>query len=297
MDGPGRDVGSRLGCFVARPRAGSRSCSFPLFCNVSTAADRKVELQGDPSFDLFLTGANVYLVVLLQVKLNESFVPTKCRWCEPPGFDANLRDALKWKNPRTAGTVTDIAAFGVAPASAFGLTALAAAHDDRADEIAEDSLYIAEAATTSVLVSQLAKGLAARQRPAVYYRAERENDFSAREKNSSFFSGHASTSFTLAVSSGTLASMRGYSWAPMVWAVGLTNAAVAAYGRAAADAHWTSDIVIGSAIGAGIGFALPHFLHPPLERDADTSRNIVLSWHPTVIPVEGGAGVGVSGVL
>jgi membrane-associated phospholipid phosphatase len=85
--------------------------------------------------------------------------------------------------------------------------------------------------------------------------------------------------------------MRGYQLAPVVWAAGLPIAGFAAYSRVAADAHYASDVLVGSLVGAGIGFAMPYFLHPPEK--PSTAEGV--AWMPTLIPVEGGAELGAAG--
>ena len=67
--------------------------------------------------------------------------------------------------------------------------------------------------------------------------------------------------FSIAVSAGTVASMRGYRWAPLVWATGLTLGATTGYLRMAADRHYFTDVVTGAVVGSAVGFAVPYLLH------------------------------------
>jgi membrane-associated phospholipid phosphatase len=71
--------------------------------------------------------------------------------------------------------------------------------------------------------------------------------------------------------------------------VGLPIAAFTAYSRITADAHWLSDVVVGSTVGAAVGFSMPYFLHSPEPGE--------IAWHPAPTPVAGGAALGVGGIF
>ena len=66
--------------------------------------------------------------------------------------------------------------------------------------------------------------------------------------------------------------MRGYRWAPLVWAVGAPFAFVTPWLRMAADKHWFTDVLVGAAAGAAIGFALPFLAHHPARVGGATVR-------------------------
>ncbi len=275
-----------------RNRATAGAVLVAIACWSHSARAEDVDLRGDASRDLFVTGTNLYLALTLELVINQRAVPEECRWCNPPAFDEDIRNALHAKKPRTVKSISDVLSYGVAPVNAFGSVALAAVHEGQSAHIPEDFLYIAEATTTAMVAQLALKGPGGRQRPAVHYRTELQNDWDTRSQNGSFYSGHASTSFALAVSSGTIASMRGYRLAPLVWATGLPIAAVSAYGRIASDAHWPSDVLIGTVMGAGIGFVMPYFLHSPVEGH---SRSVALTWCPTLVAFDEGAGLGARG--
>ena len=82
-----------------------------------------------------------------------------------------------------------------------------------------------------------------------------------RDANMSFYSGHATFLFAMATAAGTLATMRGYRWTPLVWLVGMPFALVTSYLRIASDDHWMSDVLVGVAAGAAMGFTIPFFAH------------------------------------
>lgn len=255
----------------------------------------RVELRHDMSAQLFVLTAETYVALMYQVDLNEALVPKECRWCDPPGLDRSVRDALVWEEPEAPAALSDIMAFGVSPALALGLTGWAAEYDGRSDELWVNNLVIVEAALTTIVLTQSLKPWAGRERPAVHYREHDWERFPDQERNASFFSGHSSIAFSLAVASGTVAEMRGYRLAPVVWAAGLPAAVLTGYARIASDAHYFSDVVIGAGVGAAVGFALPYFLHPPVGASRPAPERV--AWHPRVGLVEGGATVGAAGAF
>jgi membrane-associated phospholipid phosphatase len=113
-----------------------------------------------------------------------------------------------------------------------------------------------------VLFSSL---LVARERP--YVQTVRAGDNGRRrhtdDDDVSFFSGHTTEAFALASAAGTVATMRGYRWAPVTWVFGGGLAAGTGYLRLAADRHWFTDVLVGMIVGVGIGMAVPLLLHAP----------------------------------
>jgi membrane-associated phospholipid phosphatase len=106
-----------------------------------------------------------------------------------------------------------------------------------------------------------------RQRPFVRYGnwepGSREGD---PDDNLSFYSGHSALAFSIAAASGTVSTLRGYHSAPWVWAVGMTLASGVGYLRMAGDKHWLTDVLVGAAVGGGVGAAVPLLLHGREER-------------------------------
>src|SRR5258706_7644919 len=162
------------------------------------ASDERVELHGDTAFDLFLVGSNLYLAMLLEFSLNTKFVPTECRWCDPPGFDADLHEALEWRNPRTARTLSDIVSYGVAPLEGLTLPALAAAYDNRSQEIAEDLLYVGEATTTAIVLQLSLKGIGGKPPPALLFPTDQPNPPEPRPQHGPLFPPPPPTHLSLA---------------------------------------------------------------------------------------------------
>jgi membrane-associated phospholipid phosphatase len=202
--------------------------------------------------------------------LKPKLAPAECRWCdrsasgadELNGFDRSARHALRWSATGTADTLSTTFSFVLAPAAGVIVGSMVTAHDGRTSELPANILVVVESAAFAVDIDALAKLGFARERPYAHARTPEERArLHSPTDNLSFFSGHATLAFALAVSSGTVASMRGYRWAPVMWVTGLTLASVGGYLRIAADKHYATDVLAGVAVGSSVGFAVPYFLH------------------------------------
>lgn len=235
------------------------------------------DLRWDPAVDGTVTGVGA-AVWLTSVLSQAELAPARCRWCEVDGVDRSAREALLWSHPATAGTMSNVTAFVVAPVAAVGLDWLAAAHDGSAGNIGVDTLLVLESVVIVANVNQLTKLLVGRERPFVHalpadQKAQTPNP---SDNNLSFFSGHTSEAAALAASAGTVATLRGYRWAPLVWGVGGALAVTTGYLRIAADAHWLTDVLVGMLVGAGIGVGVPALFHRPEPLAATTSAGLTL---------------------
>lgn len=198
-----------------------------------------------------------------------SVLPTSCVICES-GTKANaidewFRDALKRQDTGPASTASDIFGYGAAPVFALGLSAASAVADRRADEAPLDLLLVAEATSVDVALDQLSISFLRRERPSFHAIADPDEKEGSRTLNtvSSFPSGHTSAAFAMAASAGTIASMRGYRLAPLVWIVGMTIGGATAYLRIAADRHYFTDTLAGAGLGVATGIGVPWFFHSP----------------------------------
>ena len=229
--------------------------SIPLWLTLIAATGGADPIRSDTAVDLAVTGGATAFWAGSELLMN-SLAPRSCRWCDRDlnGLDAGVRRALVWQDTHTAGTLSDVGAFVLAPVAAFGLDALAARHDG----VATDWLVIAEAVTLAGDLNQIVKLTVARERPSVHFGAKAA--FSS-EDNLSFYSGHTSLAFSLAVASGTVASIRGYGLAPLVWGVGLGAAATTGYLRIAADRHYFTDVLTGAVVGSAVGLLVPLAFH------------------------------------
>lgn len=228
------------------------------------------ELRYDLKLDLGITlGATVFWA---SFELLAPVLATSCHWCDRNsdgsdslnGFDRGVRKALRWNDTKSADILSTVFSFGLAPLAGVGVGALVAAHDQRLAEIPEDILIVAESAMLTLDLTQIAKFSSSRERPNVHARTPAERAARhASSDNLSFFSGHTSLAFALATSAGTIASMRHYRLAPLMWIAGLALATTSGYLRIAADRHYATDVLTGIAVGSAVGFAVPYLAHRP----------------------------------
>jgi membrane-associated phospholipid phosphatase len=216
------------------------------------------ELRVDWPVDGTITGAALVAwggSQLLQKKL----APTTCHWCEPGALDTSVRDALRWSDTGAANLASNISAFAVVPVASVGLLTLGAYAEDRQGEMISNGLLMAESVALAGATNQLFKFAIGRERPFVHALPAADKPLTANpsDNNTSFYSGHTSFAFSLAVSAGTVASLRHYRWAPAIWAAGLAGAALVGYLRIAADKHYLTDVLTGAGAGAAFGFAVP----------------------------------------
>ena len=193
--------------------------------------------------------------------IKTQLVPEKCRWCYRAAdgssalnsYDGWVRSKLIWKEPGTADIASSAVAFVLTPVAGLGLTAVAAGHDGAMHGYPTDALLITEATIIAADLNQMAKFAFARERPFVHFLPRAPGGLRAltdtpSDDNLSFFSGHTNLAFAVATSSGTVATMRNYRLAPLVWAVGLTSAFSVGYLRIAADKHYFSDVMTGAVV-------------------------------------------------
>jgi membrane-associated phospholipid phosphatase len=225
-------------------------------------------LAHDTGVDLFVAISATTAWVLTEA-FKVGVAPSGCHWCDTrlDAPDASVRSALVWARPGSgqpdihlADTLSNVTAFGLAPATALGITALAAGHDGRLADLPIDFLIITEATAVTMDLNQGIKFAAARERPYVRFHTDQGLP---HDGELSFFSGHTCFTFALAASSGTVATMRGYRWAPWVWAQGMAIAAATGYLRIAADRHYFTDVLTGALVGSMMGFAIPYVFHRP----------------------------------
>ncbi len=214
----------------------------------------------------------------------EQLAPAGCRWCDVNSFDDWGHRNIKWSDTGAASRTSDVTAYALAPIAAYGLSALAAHYDDRLPDFAVDALVITEAVALSQFATQIVKIAVGRQRPYAHYGGGSQGP----RDNISFYSGHTSLAFSLAVASGTVATMRGYRLAPVIWGAGLAVAATTSYMRLAADKHYLTDTIAGAVLGSAFGFAVPYIFHRPKE---DGPPPVAVS----AAPAEGGGMLIVSG--
>jgi len=223
---------------------------------------RAPELQYSLTTDATITGAALAFWIGTEV-FKSHLAPSTCRWCDPPGFDSSVRDALRWQDTDRANVISYVVPLAVEPLVVIGLNAYSAR--DQAPPRAGwvDALLISEATAIAMAMNQAVKFIVGRERPFVHALPEvdKPNTSSPSDNNVSFYSGHATFAFALAASGGTIASMRRYRLAPWIWGAGMALAAASAYLRIAADRHYFSDVTVGAILGSATGVAVPRLFH------------------------------------
>jgi membrane-associated phospholipid phosphatase len=213
----------------------------------------------------------------------DRLAPSGCRICDANALDAGARDRLVWDDLAPARHASDALAFALIPAGMAAHQLLAARAAGGLEAGLVDVVVVAEAAAVAMTLNQAAKFAVGRSRPFVHFRNWPEADRAAdADDDLSFFSGHTTFTFVVAAAAGTVSDLRGYRSAPWVWAAGLGLAATTGYLRIAADKHYLSDVLVGAAIGAAAGVALPRLLHP---REASGEAARTPSARVTALPL------------
>jgi membrane-associated phospholipid phosphatase len=189
------------------------------------------------------------------------------------GFDESARNALRLKTERGRDTARDFSdlLLTVSITYPFFVDALAGAYLARkSPDVAAQMVQMdLEALAVNAFVSSMVSNLTGRERP--YGRlcavdpAKQTFDCSSTSRDRSFFSGHSSTAFA---SAGLVCSHHKHfdlfgGGAPETLAcvTALLAAGTTASLRVLADQHYLSDVLVGSSIGAAMGFGLPWLLH------------------------------------
>jgi hypothetical protein len=216
--------------------------------------------------------------------LKPVLAPSHCRLCGNNPLDLSVRKGLRWDNVVRAQRSAHAMLFGVVPVvSVGGLMALALTQGTHHDAKV-DAMVLLESFLLTANVTAIAKFSFARRRPFVKAGSVAQRDIltGPDEDNISFFSGHTSSTFALAVAAGTTASMRGYKFAPLVWGVGVPLAALTGYLSIAADRHYFTDVLTGALVGSAIGVLVPWLHRHAAEGHVPTVSaapgTVMLSW-------------------
>jgi membrane-associated phospholipid phosphatase len=119
------------------------------------------------------------------------------------------------------------------------------------------------------------KGITQRTRPFVYNEDAPLDEKESQNARRSFFSGHTSVAFAMAVFLSTVYGdyHPNSEWKPFVWGVSLLAASTVGYLRYAAGKHFPTDIITGALIGSALGYFIP-FIHRTNESDLDVSLGV-----------------------
>lgn len=170
-------------------------------------------------------------------------------------WDAGVRSRLA-----DLGSTALVAPMLVAPMAATAWESLHGRQDWNG-AIADAVIY-SEAQLAGMGLDLWVRSLRIHPRPLVYDRTAPASDRLKGEASGSFYSNHASTAFMSAT-------YFAYSWSlrhpgepenPWIWTGALTAAGGVAALRVVAGKHYLSDVVVGGAVGAGLGILFP-WLH------------------------------------
>ncbi len=183
------------------------------------------------------------------------------------GLDDLFRSAFKRRDGAAASTAGDVVTYGVGPAMGLALTVGAAAADHRGDEAPLNSLLVVEASLAAISVNEALGAVIRRERPRVHALEgdARRAALTDSDATSSFTSGSTASVMAITAASATIATLRGYRLAPLVWIVGTTVGLTATYLQIAADRSYFTDNLAGAAVGLGVGVLVPVLFHRRAE--------------------------------
>jgi membrane-associated phospholipid phosphatase len=257
----------------------------PVPSDVRPLADepaRLHELRFDWTRDGLITGVGAVLLISSEGLFKEELAPATCRWCDraPDGTD-RLNRLDRWgrglagttsQARKRADTWSNVLDFGVLPLGVLGAQyALSQGNGASRSMYFQDAVIILESSMLTLVLNQTVKFIAGRERPFVHVLPEDQKPLTPHptDNNLSFFSGHTSLAFSLVVSAGTVATLRGYKHRGWIWAVGLPMATSVGLLRMAADKHYLTDVALGAVVGSAFGVAVPLLLHGRVNERTD----------------------------
>lgn len=199
-----------------------------------------------------------------------------CHWCDGtrPGVNALddfFRTAFVRRDTQPASQMSHGLSYGAAPVIVTGLLAAVEWDEGKTKNFLVDALIVSETTLAAVAISESIKALTLRERPNIHVLVEQDHHDAEGAKsgaNHSFPSGHTLAIMALTASAGTVAGMRHYRAAPVIWVTGTVMALAAGYLRMAADQHYFTDTLAGAVIGLGVGAGLPLLFHGPRRAPA-----------------------------
>lgn len=281
----------------------------PAHAQPGSDAPRLQELRFDWARDSVITGTAAVLWISSEAVFKSDLAPATCRWCDraPDGTDT-LNRLDRWgrglagdteASRHRAATWSNILGFAALPAGVLGMQFAVGRASDSPDRFfAQDATIILESAMLATLANQTVKFIVGRERPFVHVLPEDQKGLTAQpsDNNLSFYSGHTNLAFSLVVSAGTVAALRGYKHQAWIWAVGLPLATSVGLLRMGADKHYLTDVATGALLGAAFGVAVPLLLHGRTGAvETDTSRRASSS--ARLMPVAGARMAGLSGTF
>ncbi|HQP35355.1 MAG TPA: phosphatase PAP2 family protein [Polyangiaceae bacterium] len=237
--------------------------SFALALSTATVA-----ASAEPAFDTSwttdgaITAGSFTTLVLLNLALDKQAPPPACasRPCGPLGDGARPYDR-GW-DLATYGTALLAVGGAMTPSSSRW-----AAGDGSGADTARSSLVLAEAIGVTLAVTELTKIAVPRYRPFLAFEPRPGASRVSQDASASFWSGHSALTFAAAAIGAFDACRVDSPVGCAAPAIGLhAFAAATAWGRVMAGKHHASDVLVGAAVGSGLG-ALVAMLHAPDGRE------------------------------
>ena len=170
----------------------------------------------------------------------------------------------------TSAQTTDF----LAAALILSPTALAFSDEIRNDFTPVLTMYFQTLILSETLPLVL-KGITRRTRPFAYNENAPLEDKQTPNARRSFFSGHTSVAFAMAVFLSTVYSdyHPNSKLKPFIWSVSLIAASTVGYLRYTAGKHFPTDIITGAVVGSALGYFIP-FIHRNNTSDLNVSVGI-----------------------
>jgi membrane-associated phospholipid phosphatase len=218
-------------------------------------------------------------------------------------IDDDVRNALRAGNEAGRNTARDISDVLLTVTSSYPFVVdamVVAGWHRRSPETGRMmGLINLEAMAISISITQVVKSWVGRERP--YGRTcgtelAANNDFCSNERGRyySFFSGHTSQAFTAAALTCShqlnLNLYNNRAAEITTCGIGLGLATLTGALRIVGDQHYTTDVLMGAAVGSLTGFLVPWLAHYRFDEDPEPSTGLDVA----IVPM--GVGVGVVGV-
>jgi membrane-associated phospholipid phosphatase len=221
---------------------------------------------------------------------------SECKWCGANSIDRSFHDFLTAAifSRKTSNTLSNVTAYGVAPAVALLGVVLAPGPHATPGAGLRGAIIVLEGTLVAAAISQNLKLVTARARPFVVYNHPSqpgENGLYDAGTSSlqSFPSGHNTLAASVGVGAAMTATLQDSPAAPWLWVGAGVLTASTGILRMMAEKHWFSDDLAGIAIGGGCGVLIP-LLH---RRGSLLGGGAPVV--PMVAPLPGGAHLGFTG--
>ncbi len=232
--------------------------------NAQPAGDSPYKFN--PLLDGVLLGGGILLWEAPSLLIPQDSGHSSCDPCNPNDLNALDRAAL---GPHYVAARTAANAY-FASSALFLVFDIVDAGPKNWRSYLTDFGVVAEAIAWDGVAQQLISHAVRRSRPYLYIPGAYQSERNTLEATASFYSGHASSMFTLGTAFALTYTLRHphSRWTPLVWVASLTIAAVEPTLRVFSGEHFVSDVLVGSAVGTAFGLVIPTLHRVPLVHHA-----------------------------